>query len=50
MPETKKTSPKSELIVLIKTLIKSPELQQEVQDKQTVAVMEKIVKFLDKMQ
>ena len=50
MPETKKTSPKSELIVLIKSLIKSPELQQEIQDKETKAVMEKIVKFLDKMQ
>ena len=50
MPETKKTSPKSELVALIKTLIKSPELEQEIQDKETVAVMEKIVKFLDKMQ
>ena len=50
MPETKKTSPKSELIVLIKSLIKSPELQQEIQDKETKALMEKIVKFLDKMQ
>ena len=50
MPETKKTSPKSELIVLIKSLIKSPELQQEIQDKETKAVMEKIVKFIDKMQ
>ena len=50
MPETKKTSPKAELIVLIKTLIKSPELKQEIQDKETVAVMEKIVNFLDKMQ
>ena len=50
MSETKKTSPKSELIVLIKSLIKSPELQQEIQDKETHAVMEKIVKFIDKMQ
>ena len=50
MSETKKTSPKSELIVLIKSLIKSPELQQEIQDKETKAVMEKIVKFIDKMQ
>ena len=50
MPEIKKTSPKSELIVLIKSLIKSPELQQEIQDKETKALMEKIVKFLDKMQ
>ncbi len=50
MSEQKKTSPKSELIVLIKTLIKSPGLQQEIQDKKTVAVIEKIVKFLDKMQ
>ena len=50
MTEPKKTSPKSELIVLIKSLIKSPELQQEIQDKETVAVIEKIVKFLDKMQ
>ena len=50
MPETKKTSPKSELIVLIKSLIKSPELKQEIQDKETKAVMEKILKFIDKMQ
>ena len=50
MPETKKTSPKSELIVLIKTLIKSPEIKQEVLHKETEAVIEKIVKFLDKMQ
>ena len=50
MSHQKKTSPKSELVALIKTLIKSPGLQQEVQDKETVVVMEKIVKFLDKMQ
>jgi|LakMenEpi03Aug12_release.lakeMendotaPanAssembly.Ray.scaffolds.fasta_scaffold4489956_1 hypothetical protein len=50
MPETKKTSPKSELIALIKTLIKSPELQQEIQDKQTEVVIEKILKFVDKLQ
>ena len=50
MSHQKKTSPKSELVALIKTLIKSPELQQEIQDKETVAVIEKIVKFLDKMQ
>ena len=50
MSEQKKTSPKSELIVLIKTLIKSPEIKQEVKDKETVAVIEKIVKFIDKMQ
>ena len=50
MSHQKKTSPKSELIALIKTLIKSPELEQEIQDKQTVAVIEKILKFLDKMQ
>ena len=50
MPETKKTSPKSELVALIKTLIKRPELEQEIQDKETKAVMEKIVKFIDKMQ
>jgi hypothetical protein len=50
MSHQKKTSPKSELIALIKTLIKSPELQQEIQDKQTEVVMEKILKFLDKMQ
>jgi hypothetical protein len=50
MSHQKKTSPKSELIVLIKTLIKSPELKQEIQDRETVAVIEKIVKFLDKMQ
>ena len=50
MPETKKTSPKSELVALIKTLIKRPEIKQEIQDKETVAVIEKIVKFLDKMQ
>ena len=50
MSEQKKTSPKSELVALIKTLIKSHELQQEIQDKQTVAVIEKILKFLDKMQ
>ena len=50
MPETKKTSPKSELIALIKTLIKSPELKQEIQDKQTEVVIEKILKFVDKLQ
>ena len=50
MPETKKTSPKAELVALIKTLIKSPELKQEIQDKETKAVMEKILKFIDKMQ
>ena len=50
MSHQKKTSPKSELIVLIKSLIKSPGLQQEIQDKQTVAVIEKILKFIDKMQ
>jgi hypothetical protein len=50
MSEQKKTSPKSELIVLIKTLIKSPGLQQEIQDKETKAVIEKILKFIDKMQ
>jgi len=50
MSEQKKTSPKSELIVLIKTLIKSPGLQQEIQDKQTEVVIEKILKFVDKMQ
>ena len=50
MPETKKTSPKAELIALIKTLIKSAGLQQEVQDKQAVAVIEKILKFIDKTQ
>jgi hypothetical protein len=50
MSEQKKTSPKAELIVLIKTLIKRPEIKQEVQDKKTVVVMEKIVNFLDKMQ
>ena len=50
MSVQKKTSPKDELVALIKTLIKSPELKQEIQDKETVAVMEKIVKFLDKMQ
>ena len=50
MSETKKTSPKAELVALIKTLIKSPELKQELQDNETVAVMEKIVKFVDKMQ
>ena len=50
MPETKKTSPKAELIALIKTLIKSAGLQQEIQDKETKAVMEKILKFIDKMQ
>ena len=50
MPETKKTSPKSELVALIKTLIKSPELEQEIQDKETKAVIEKILKFIDKMQ
>ena len=50
MTEPKKTSPKSELIVLIKSLIKSPELKQEIQDKETKAVMEKILKFIDKMQ
>ena len=50
MSHQKKTYPKAELVALIKTLIKSPELQQEIQDKKTVAVIEKIVKFLDKMQ
>ena len=50
MPETKKTSHKSELVALIKTLIKSHELKQEIQDKETVAVIEKILKFIDKMQ
>ncbi len=50
MSHQKKTSPKSELIVLIKTLIKSPELEHEIQDKETKAVMEKILKFIDKMQ
>ena len=50
MTEPKKTSPKSELVALIKTLIKSPELEQEIQDKETVAVIEKILKFIDKMQ
>ncbi len=50
MSEQKKTSPKSELIALIKTLIKSPELKQEILHKETVVVMEKIVNFLDKMQ
>ncbi len=50
MSHQKKTSPKSELVALIKTLIKSPELKQEIQDRETVAVIEKIVKFLDKMQ
>ena len=50
MTEPKKTSPKAELVALIKTLIKSPELQQEIQDKETVGVIEKILKFLDKMQ
>ena len=50
MSETKKTSPKAELVALIKTLIKSPELEQEIQDKETKAVIEKILKFIDKMQ
>ena len=50
MSEQKKTSPKSELIVLIKTLIKSPELKQEIQDRESKVIMEKILKFLDKMQ
>ena len=50
MPEPKKTSPKSELVALIKTLINSPEIKQEIQDKKTVAVIEKILKFIDKMQ
>ena len=50
MSEQKKTSSKSELVALIKTLIKSPELEKEFQDKETKAVMEKIVKFIDKMQ
>ena len=50
MTEPKKTSPKSELVALIKTLIKSPELEQEIQDKETKAVIEKILKFIDKMQ
>ena len=50
MSHQKKTSPKAELIVLIKTLIKRPEIKQEIQDKKTVAVIEKIVKFIDKMQ
>ncbi len=50
MSEQKKTSPKSELIVLIKTLIKSPGLQQEIQDRESKVIMEKILKFLDKMQ
>ena len=50
MSEQKKTSPKVELVALIKTLIKSSGLQQEIQDKETVAVIEKIVKFVDKMQ
>ena len=50
MSHQKKTSPKSELIALIKTLIKSPELKQEVQDNETVAVIENILKFIDKMQ
>ena len=50
MSHQKKTSPKSELIVLIKSLIKSTGLQQEIQDKETVAVIEKILKFIDKMQ
>jgi hypothetical protein len=50
MPETKKTSPKSELIALIKTLIKSPELQQEIQDRESKVIMEKILKFVDKLQ
>ena len=50
MSHQKKTYPKAELVALIKTLIKSPELQQEVQDKETKAVMEKILKFIDKMQ
>ena len=50
MSHQKKTSPKSELVALIKTLIKSPELKQEVQDNETVAVIENILKFIDKMQ
>ncbi len=50
MSHQKKTSPKAELIVLIKTLIKSPELQQEIQNRESKAIMEKIVKFVDKMQ
>ena len=50
MSVQKKTSPKAELVALIKTLIKSPELKQEIQDKETVAVIEKILKFIDKMQ
>ena len=50
MSHQKKTSPKSELVALIKTLIKSHEIKQEVQDKETKAVIEKILKFIDKMQ
>ena len=50
MSHQKKTSPKSELVALIKTLIKSHEIKQEIQDKETKAVMEKILKFIDKMQ
>ena len=50
MSHQKKTSPKSELVALIKTLIKSHEIKQEVLHKETVAVIEKILKFLDKMQ
>ena len=50
MSHQKKTSPKAELIALIKTLIKSTGLKQEIQDKQTVAVIEKILKFIDKTQ
>jgi hypothetical protein len=50
MSHQKKTSPKAELVALIKTLINSPEIKQEIQDKKTKAVMEKILKFIDKMQ
>jgi hypothetical protein len=50
MSHQKKTSPKAELVALIKTLINSPKIKQEIQDRETVAVIEKIVKFIDKMQ
>jgi len=50
MSHQKKTSPKAELVALIKTLINSPEIKQEIQDRESKVIMEKILKFVDKLQ